>query len=234
MLCTPSCCTPCPYVTLHGPQWYCVTHNIDDASTSHGPQVDRQNAAAIYRTAESFGVQEVWEVVSPVTKRGGDSDSMSQNERNKKKKKKKKTEMEMESNPDADAASMTDGGNGNAAKGAGPAAKAVKGRAQSSKGAEKWLTLRHFASTADCIKALREEQQCEVWATDLGPGAHCIHPLAGLADGGGSATTLGADGDGSDTPYEPLALPAGKRRLAIVMGTLYWMQHAVMSHSDAS
>ena len=52
-----------------------------------------------------------------------------------------------------------------------------------------------------------------------------------IADGGGSATTLGADGDGSDTP---LALPAGKRRLAIVMGTLYWMQHAVMSHSDAS
>ena len=133
--------------------------------------VNRQNAAAIYRTAESFGVQEVWEILSTYTKQGSDTDGMKPNDRR------------------------------------------VKAN-DVSKGAEKWLTRRCFPDTAACIRALREEPGkgrtegsggdggggggCEIWATDLGPGAQCIHPLAGLVDGGGAATTQGASGNGSN------------------------------------
>ena len=39
--------------------------------------------------------------------------------------------------------------------------------------ASQWLTLREFATTAECIKALREEKM-EIWATDLSQQAVCL------------------------------------------------------------
>jgi len=113
--------------------------------------VDRSNAAAIFRTCESLGVQEIWEIASSIEKRKG---------------------WKEEGNKKGE----------NAGGGL---------------GAEKWLTLKRFPDTASCIAQLRQ-MRVQIWATDLGPGSHC----------------LGEDLDERRQPC--LKLPDGK--VAIVMG----------------
>jgi tRNA G18 (ribose-2'-O)-methylase SpoU len=142
--------------------------------------VDRHNAAAIFRTAEAFGVQEVWEVMSPMIKVRYHGTTQTNN-----------------------TMSNTDSGAG------------------IGKGAEKWLTIRKFADTAACIAELRR-LGCEIWATDLGRGAQCIHPLAGIAADSSTATTTTSSStntpaDADDQPQLLQMPPAGKR-LAVVMG----------------
>lgn len=51
--------------------------------------------------------------------------------------------------------------------------KTFGGESKVSKGKEEWLTIRLFDTTAQCIKALREEN-VQIWVTDLSLVAHSL------------------------------------------------------------
>lgn len=110
--------------------------------------LDANNYQAILRTAESFGVQHVWVVETGL-----------------KRKHQEKVDQQAGEEP-------TDEGDAASAASSSPAAPAV-GRHDAtgtlSMGAGRWLSLRHFSSTSDCIAALREDGR-EIWVTSLAAG----------------------------------------------------------------
>jgi len=115
---------------------------------------DLSNRHAILRSADAFGVQDVWLVAPPQTRMHG----------------------------------PTGGGRARAPK--------------VSKRAHRWLTVRHFGTTGECVAALRAEG-IAIWATTLREGARSL-ALGPVLHGGDPAGLLEA-------------LPKG--RLAVVMGS---------------
>lgn len=73
----------------------------------------------------------------------------------------------------------------------------------------KWITVREFRTTAECVTALREEGR-DIWVTDLGQQAEALE--TGSRSSSGSSST-----HATAPPLRPaLTLP---RRMAIVFGT---------------
>ena len=79
-----------------------------------------------------------------------------------------------------------------------------RGRAKVSKRAHRWLSLRHFTTTAECLEALRAEA-CVIWGTTLRPGAKSLD-LSGILHGEDPGGLMGI-------------VPTRDTRLAVVMGS---------------
>lgn len=119
---------------------------------------DANNYQALLRTAESFGVQNVWIV-----------------ETGKKLKHEEKIQLDQEpigdttiTNTAAPSSSITATPTPSAALSSALSHHEIAGAISMSSG--RWLTLRHFASTTECIAALRAEGR-EIWVTTLTPTA---------------------------------------------------------------
>lgn len=129
---------------------------------------DANNYQALLRTADSFGVQNVWIVESGIPR----------------KHEQKQTHVDAVSEASAAAAAAAASSPSPEAGASSSALAAVSSHDTTgtvSMAAGRWLTLRRFTSTADCIAALRADGR-EIWVTALSQGcvpfdsAHC-HPL---------------------------------------------------------
>lgn len=85
--------------------------------------------------------------------------------------------------------------------------------------AARWLTVRQFHSTAECITALRAEQsRTEIWATDLSQSAERLDAVlrrCGAGRGGGSAAGEGSWGSAARPGKSGRGMPG---RVALVLG----------------
>ena len=126
---------------------------------------DANNYQALLRTADSFGIQNVWIVESGVPRKHED----------------KQTHVDAVSETTAAAASSSNRGASFSPPAPAPAVSSHDTTGTVSMAAGRWLTIRRFTSTAECIAALREDRR-EIWVTALSSGCvkldrqHC-HPL---------------------------------------------------------
>lgn len=128
---------------------------------------DANNYQALLRTADSFGVQNVWIVESGIPRKHED----------------KQTHVDAVSEVTAAtaAAVSSTAGASSSPTAATPAVSSHDATGTVSMAAGRWLTIRRFTSTAECIAALREDRR-EIWVTALSRG--CVkldrqrcHPL---------------------------------------------------------
>eukprot|EP00928_Gymnodinium_smaydae_P048435 TRINITY_DN32385_c0_g1_i1.p1 TRINITY_DN32385_c0_g1~~TRINITY_DN32385_c0_g1_i1.p1 ORF type:complete len:565 (-),score=150.73 TRINITY_DN32385_c0_g1_i1:83-1777(-) len=177
------------------------------------PTLDARDHSAVLRTCECLGVQHVWLVQEAEVRRG--KGTVKQRAR------RQRREAEL-------AAMRAAMGGAGAEKDAevspsdptGDAAAETLPTSKVSRQATEWLTVRTFASSADCAEALKEETDIDVWGISTAPGdasSSAAEADAALdlrwSDCGSVARSAGgaAADAGSQTPQ-------CRRRLAVVFG----------------
>jgi len=88
------------------------------------------------------------------------------------------------------------------------------------KRATEWVTLREFATTAECVEALRLDNRM-IWATDLSQHAVCLtqEALEAADNQEAAATAASGQSHGRDAPKGTAPRDVVPERLAVVFGT---------------
>ncbi len=155
---------------------------------------DETNHQAILRTADSFGIQHVWIVRSGIPP--------------------KQHRALTRGKPSAQAVAATQVAHAEKPEDAAQAPVNLADATGSiSMAAGRWLTLRYFDSSAECIAALKEDNRT-IWVSSLSPGAKRLD-LNFHAHHGAEAAGAAAGASVSETKKGGLRIP---QRLAVVLG----------------